>query len=79
MFLQREATESSCITSYWHSVAFPFASCNLFINTKSYERLGIPLAPGSTDTGRALEMDDVCRHLLSLASANSLMKAVQMQ
>jgi len=59
MFLQREATESSWIISYWHSAAFPSASCNLFINTKSYECLGIPLAPGSTDAGRALEMDDV--------------------
>ena len=76
MFLQRGATESSRITSYWHSVAFPFASCNLFTNTKSYEYLGIPLAPGSTDTGRALEVGHVCRHLFSLASANSLMKAV---
>lgn len=62
MFLQRGATESSWIISYWHSAAFPFASYNLFINTQSYECLGIPLAPASTVRGIALEVDDVCKH-----------------
>lgn len=74
MFLQRGATESSWIISYWYSAAFPFASYNLFI--KSYEHLGIPIAPGSTDRGIAMKVDDVQKHLSKLASANILTKAI---
>lgn len=77
LFLQRGDNESSWIMSYCHSVAFPFASCNLFIDTKSYECLAIPLASGLADKRRAQEMDGVCRCLFSLASANSWWKQFQ--
>lgn len=77
LFLQRGDNGSSWIMSYWHSVALPFASCNLFINTKSYECLAIPLAPGLAHTGRAQEIDDVCWCLLSVASTNSWWRQFQ--